>query len=205
MDKIYAKICPRKEILYLCPMIYLNDHTELLDIEDALKQVSQQRREQALKFAHESGRRLSLAVYMLLMEGLQKEYGITKPPVFEYLDGGKPVIAGHPEIHFNFSHSGNVALCAIDNQPIGVDIEMPRKITPSLISYTMNEDEREKIASATDQITMFLSFWTKKEAVLKLTGEGIRSDLKKVLVHPENYHFETKITPNYIYSIARYQ
>lgn len=75
-------------------MIYLNDHTELLDIEDALKQVSQQRREQALKFAHESGRRLSLAVYMLLMEGLQKEYGITKPPVFEYLDGGKPVIAG---------------------------------------------------------------------------------------------------------------
>lgn len=205
MDKIYAKICPRKEILYLCPMIYLNDHTELLDIEDALKQVSQQRREQALKFAHESGRRLSLAVYMLLMEGLQKEYGITKPPVFEYLDGGKPVIAGHPEIHFNFSHSGNVALCAIDNQPIGVDIEMPRKITPSLISYTMNEDEREKIASATDQITMFLSFWTKKEAVLKLTGEGIHNDLKSVLAHPENYVFETKTTAKYIYSVARFR
>ena len=185
-------------------MIYLNEHTELLDIEDALAKVSQQRREQALKFAHEGGRRLSLAVYLLLMEGLQKEYGITEPPVFEYLEGGKPIIVGHPEIHFNFSHSGKVALCAIDNQPVGADIEVPRKITPSLISYTMNEDEQAQIMSSPDQVMAFLSLWTKKEAVLKLTGEGIRSDLKTVLAHPENYRIETTKTENYIYSIARF-
>lgn len=185
-------------------MIYLNDHTELLDIEDALKKVSEQRREQALKFAHESGRRLSLAVYLLLMEGLRNEYGITEPPVFDYLEGGKPVIKGHPEIHFNFSHSGKVALCAIDSQPVGADVETPRKITPSLISYTMNEEEQALIASAHESLTAFLALWTKKEAVLKLTGEGIRSDLKSVLAHPENYVFETKITEKYIYSVARF-
>ena len=186
-------------------MIYLNDHTELLDIDAALSKVSAQRREQALKFAHESGRRLSLAVYLLLMEGLQKEYGINEAPVFEYLEGGKPVIAGHPEIHFNFSHSGNVALCVIDNQPVGADIEMPRKITPSLIAYTMNEDERAIIESASDQLMAFLSFWTKKEAVLKLTGEGIRSDLKTVLAKPELYHIETITTDKYVYSIAKFK
>ena len=186
-------------------MIYLNEHTELLDIDDALKKVSIQRREQALKFAHEGGRRLSLAVYLLLMEGLQKEYGITEPPVFEYLEGGKPIIKGHHEIHFNFSHSGNVALCAIANQPVGADIEMPRKITPSLVSYTMNEEERAIIASEPDQIMTFLSFWTQKEAVLKLTGEGIRSDLKKVLGTPEKYHIETVTTEKYVYSIAKFK
>ena len=186
-------------------MIYLNDHTESLDIEAAFTKVSAQRREQAMKFAHESGRRLSLAAYLLLMEGLEKEYGITEPPVFDYLEGGKPIITGHPEIHFNFSHSGNVALCAIDNQPVGVDIEMPRKITPSLISYTMNEEEQAKIASSPDHITTFLSFWTKKEAVLKLTGEGIRSDLKKVLGTPEKYHIETVTTEKYVYSIAKFK
>ncbi len=179
-------------------MIYLNDHSELLDIQVALSQVSQQRREQALKFAHESSRRLSLAVYLLLMGGLQKEYGITEPPVFKYLEGGKPVIKGHPEIHFNFSHSGNVALCAIDSQPVGADIKTHRKITPSLIAYTMNAEEQALITSA------FLALWTNKEAVLKLTGEGIRSDLKSVLAHPENYVFETKITEKYIYSVARF-
>ena len=186
-------------------MIYLNDHTELLDVEDALAKVSQQRREQALKFAHESGRRLSLAVYLLLIEGLQKEYGITEPPEFDYLEGGKPVIKNHPEIHFNFSHSGNVALCAIDNQPVGADIEMPRKITPSLISYTMNEEERTIIESASDQIMTFLSFWTKKEAVLKLTGEGIRSNLKTVLENNELYQIETIKTDKYVYSIAKFK
>lgn len=185
-------------------MIYLNDHTELLDIEAALKKVSPQRREQALKFAHESGRRLSLAVYLLLMEGLQKEYGITEPPVFEYLDGGKPVIKGHPEIHFNFSHSGNVALCAVDNQAVGVDIEMPRKITPPLVAYTMNKEEESIITLSSDPITSFLSLWTKKEAVLKLTGEGIRSDLRKVLDKPELYHIETIVTEKYVYSIAKF-
>ena len=185
-------------------MIYLNEHTELLDIEAALSKVSEQRREQALKFAHESGRRLSLAVYLLLMEGLQKEYGITEPPVFEYLEGGKPVIKGHPEIHFNFSHSGKVALCAIDSQPVGADVEMPRKITPSLIAYTMNDEEQALITSAPESLTAFLALWTKKEAVLKLTGEGIRSDLKSVLAHPENFVFETKATEKYIYSIARF-
>ena len=186
-------------------MIYLNEHTDLLDIEKALAMVSAQRREQALKFAHESGRRLSLAVYLLLMEGLQKEYGITEAPVFDYLEGGKPVIKGHPEIHFNFSHSGKVALCAIDSQPVGADVETSRKITPSLIAYTMNEQEQAMISSAPDQIKAFLSFWTKKEAVLKLTGEGIRSDLKTVLDNSEEFLFETKTTENYIYTIARYR
>lgn len=186
-------------------MIYINDHTESLDIEKALAMVSGQRRELALRFAHESGRRLSLAVYLLLMEGLQKEYGITEPPLLEYLEGGKPVIKGHPEIHFNFSHSGNVALCAIDSQPVGADVETTRKITPSLIAYTMNDEEQALIASAPESLTAFLALWTKKEAVLKLTGEGIRNDLKSVLVNAENIVFETKLTENYIYSIARYK
>jgi len=186
-------------------MIYLNEHTESLDIEKALAMVSPQRREHALKFAHESGRRLSLAVYLLLMDGLQKEYGITEAPEFDYLEGGKPVIKGHPEIHFNFSHSGTVALCAIDSQPVGADVETKRKITPSLIAYTMNEVEQSEITSAPESQAAFLAFWTRKEAVLKLTGEGIRSDLKTVLTNAKNVVFETKITENYIYSIARYK
>lgn len=186
-------------------MIYLNDHTELLDIGAALNKVSEQRREHALKFAHESGRRLSLAVYLLLMEGLQKEYGITEPPEFDYLEGGKPVIKGHPEIYFSFSHSGTVALCAIDSQPVGADVETPRKITPSLITYTMNDEEQALITSAPESLPAFLALWTRKEAALKLTGEGIRNDLKSVLTNAENIVFETKTTENYIYSIARFR
>lgn len=185
-------------------MVYLNENTNSLDIEKALAMVSQQRCEYALRFKHESGRRLSLAVYLLLMEGLQKEYGITEAPEFDFLEGGKPVIKGHPEIHFNFSHSGNVALCAIDSRPVGADVETPRKITPSLIAYTMNEEEQAEIASAPESLSAFLALWTRKEAALKLTGEGIRNNMKTVLTNAQNIVFETQKTENCIYSIARY-
>lgn len=42
-------------------------------------------------------------------------------------------------------------------------------------------------------------------SALKLTGEGIRSDLKTVLTNTENVVFETKKTENCVYSIARYK
>ena len=185
-------------------MVYLNEHTERIDIESSLKLVSAQRREQALKFKYESGQRLSLGVYLLLMEGLKKEYGITETPVFDYIAEGKPFIASRPDIHFNFSHSGTVALCAISDQPIGADVETTRKISPELVNYTMNEDEREQINTSPIPTTQFLYFWTRKEALLKLTGEGIRNNMKNVLAEAEKYHFETIKKENYIYSIAKY-
>lgn len=186
-------------------MIYLNDHVESLDVEDALSRVSAQRREQALKFRHEGSRRLCLAAYLLLKEGLRKEYGITEASEFSYLPEGKPILKEHPSVHFNLSHSGDVAVCVLSDQPVGIDIETPRKISSSLIDYTMNDEERAFIA-ASDDITMaFLTLWTKKEALLKLTGEGIRNDLKNVLGQADHCLFETCLTDRYVYSIAKYQ
>lgn len=184
-------------------MVYINEHTEELDIAAALAKVSPQRREQAMKFRYESGQRLSLAVYLLLMDGLRDEYGILSPPVFDYTSEGKPFIADRPDIHFNFSHSGNVALCALSDQPVGADVEVPRKITPSLIAYTMNDDEQALINASPDPAMRFLYFWTRKEALLKLTGEGIRNDMKMVLLEAEKYRFETIKTNNCLFSIVK--
>ena len=75
-------------------MVYIDDHVDALDLDLALTRVSAQRREQALKFRHDNGRRLSLAVYLLLVGGLRDEFGIEEPPVFDYTAGGKPFIPG---------------------------------------------------------------------------------------------------------------
>ena len=186
-------------------MVYINENTGNLDLAAALAEVSPQRREQALKFRHENGRRLSVAVYLLLKKGLQEEYGITANPVFGYSEEGKPFIIDHPDIHFSFSHSGDVALCAISGQPVGADVEVPRKISPSLVSYTMNDDEQAQINASPDPMMQFLFFWTRKEALLKLTGEGIRNNMKEVLVAMEKYHIDTIVTDNYIYSVAKFK
>ena len=185
-------------------MVYINDKVDSLNLDLALAQVSEQRREQALRFRFESGRRLCLAAYLLLMEGLQKEYGITEKPVFDYSEKGKPSIIGHPDIYFNFSHSGNIALCALSNQPVGADVETLRKITPSLIRFTMNDIEQTLINTSSNPTMQFLFYWTRKEALLKRTGDGIRNDIKDVLTDSDNYHIETVTSDQYVYSIANY-
>ena len=186
-------------------MLYLNDHIWDFPLDEALRQLSEQRREQALRFRHELGRRTCAAAYLLLCRGLRQEYGITELPLFEYGEHGKPYIVGHPEIHFNLSHSGTVALCAISDQPVGADVETNRKISPGLVNYTMSLNEQEQINTSPNPTMQLLHFWTKKEALLKLTGEGIRNDVKNVLAEAEKYQFETIEKENYVYSIVKYK
>lgn len=164
--------------------IYINDHIYDFDFETALNELSAQRREQALKFKHELGQRTCVAAYLLLCEGLCKEYGITEKPVFEYGKHGKPFMVEHPEIHFNLSHCREAAICMISDKPVGIDVESIREFKQTLVDYTMNPDEILQIQSAERPDVEFIKLWTQKEAVLKLSGEGISRDMKKVLVNP---------------------
>ena len=184
-------------------MLYLNDCLDDFDFEAALPLLSDQRREQALKFKHEQGRKTCAAAYLLLCEGLRKEYGILEKPVFGYGEHGKPFILGHPDIHFNLSHCREAALCVISDHPVGVDIESIREYKESLAHYTMNDSELTQIKQSDNPALEFIRFWTMKEAVLKLSGEGIRNNMKEVLTD-----FSSKITTSvneqrhYVYSIA---
>ena len=111
------------------------------DLEAALRDISEQRREQALKFKYELGQRLCVLAYQLLKRGLREEYGITENPVFEYNEHGKPSIAGHPNIFFNLSHCKEAAVCVVSDQPVGVDVESIREYKDGLVHYSMNEEE----------------------------------------------------------------
>ena len=183
-------------------MIYLNDDIEHFDWEAALPLLSDQRREQCLKFKHEQGRRTCAAAYLLLCEGLRKEYGIEEPPVFEYGEHGKPSIVGHPEIYFNISHCREAAICVLSDKPVGVDIESIRPYNESLTRYTMSDEEMIQIERAERREVEFIRLWTLKEAVLKCSGEGIRNDMKHVLDGLK--HVKTVINEKkcYIYSVV---
>lgn len=184
-------------------MVYLNDDIANFDFEAALPLLSEQRREQALKFKHEQGRKTCAAAYLLLCEGLRKEYGITEKPVFEYGEHGKPFILGHPEIHFNMSHCREAAICAISETPVGIDVESIREYRESLVHYTMNDDEIAEIMQSPNPALAFIRYWTMKEAVLKLSGEGIRNDLKTVLIGFAN-QIQTFVNEprGYVYSVV---
>ena len=171
------------------------------DLEAALKEISEQRREQALKFRHEQGQRLCVLAYQLLKQALREEYGITENPIFEYGEHGKPSIVGHPDIFFNLSHCKEAAVCAISNQPIGVDVESLREYKEGLVRYTMNDEEAREIESADDPTRAFIRFWTMKEATMKLIGTGISNDMKTV-IDTTKYKYTTVNRQRYIYTVC---
>ena len=170
--------------------IFLSEKIWDFDLAAALEEISEQRREQALKFKHELGQRLCVLAYQLLKRGLKEVYGIVENPVFTYNEHGKPSIVGHPEIFFNLSHCKEAVICAISNQPIGVDVESVRSFNESLVRYTMNDDEIREIESAENRA---------------VAGPGISNDMTQVL-HQEGLHFEnfTDKKERFVYSVCQF-
>lgn len=184
-------------------MIYLNDNLETFDVEAALPLLSDQRREQTLKFRYELGRKTCAAAYLLLCQGLQQEYGITERPLFEYGEHGKPFIVGHPDIHFNISHCREAVLVVVSDRPVGADVECIREYKDSLVRYTMNDAEIARIEQSDHPEVAFIRLWTMKEAKLKLSGRGITDYMKDVLDGTEDFLTVVNEKKGYIYSIIQ--
>lgn len=161
-------------------MIYINDDIETLDMDNAMARISAQRREKVMLMRNERDRRLSVAAYLQLLNALETEYGITAPPHFDFHDGGKPFIAGRQDICFSMSHCRCGVACAVSDRPVGIDIETIRPYRRELAERVMNTEEMDVITSSPHPEIEFIRLWTMKESFLKMTGEGIRSDLKLV-------------------------
>ena len=197
--------CISEFFLIFAPMIYIDEHINDFDVAAALSQVSEQRREQALRFKYEQGKRTCLLAYLLLKRALREEYGIDANPVFGYGEHGKPFLTDYPHIHFNFSHCANAVAVAVSDAPVGIDIESLRAVGSPVVRYAMNDEEIAQIEQAADSTLQFVRLWTMKEAAVKLIGTGITDNLKAVLQMPD-LHFETVECPDagYVYSVCRY-
>ena len=192
-------------------MLYriFDDMTQCSEQEVArlLPLVSAQRREQALRYKHTFGQYCCLQSYKMLCELLAEwsrvhQLPINQQPTFLYNDYGAPYIEGGP--HFSISHCKRGIAVAISENPIGIDIEAIRTFSPELMRKTMNEDEQLRITSSAIPEVEFIRFWTQKEALLKLQGTGIISDLHYVLTHAHDVSW-TEISPldkGYICTIA---
>lgn len=191
-------------------MLYLNSHIELFTEERTLEACSLLplwRREQALRFRHLSGKRECALAYMELLRGLREEYGIEEMPAFAYNEHGKPFLPHYPHIHFSLSHCSVAVGCLIDKEPCGLDIEHIRPVKESLVRYCMCQEEADHILSSPNPDIAFTRLWTRKEAVFKLQGTGIRDNIKTLLKDSleQGLYIETTEVPceGYIFSTCR--
>ncbi|MBQ8939758.1 MAG: 4'-phosphopantetheinyl transferase superfamily protein [Paludibacteraceae bacterium] len=180
------------------------------EVNRMLPLVSDQRREQALRYKHTMGQFCCLKSWGMLRDILKTP---TKPrqnpdqtPIewqkMEYNEQGKPFLPDGP--FFSISHCKAGIAVAVDEQPIGIDIESIRHADKDLIERTMNEEEQRMIRSAAQPDRMFTRLWTQKEAVVKAEGTGICSceQLQTLLPDNKTYRLETIEKEKYIYTIA---
>lgn len=141
--------------------------------ENDLCLIPPQRYEKAVAYRYLDDRKRCVKAYMLLWEGLQRDYGLTEPPVFALGEHGKPYLAEHRDIHFSLSHTKNAVLCVLDAQPVGADVEMFRIRGMEQLLKVFSDREQTEIRQAARPEIRFTELWTRKESYLKLTGEGL--------------------------------
>ncbi len=163
------------------------------------------RRDVALAFRHEQGRKECVLSYVLLREILREEYGMDEPLEFEYMEHGKPLLANHPEIHFSLSHCRTAVACAVDSKPIGIDVESRGRYKETVARHVLSDEEMATVLDAEDRDCEFLKLWTCKEAVLKLTGEGVGGDMKDVLSSYPEIRLTTAVEADCVWTVAELQ
>ena len=150
------------------------------EIARLLPLVSDQRREQALRYKHLFGQYCCLKSYEMLTDLLASTpYTLHSTPSFLYNEHGAPYLPGGP--YFSLSHSKRGIAVAISDEPIGIDIEAIRPLSEGLVQRAMNPQEQAQIAAAANPEQEFIRLWTRKEAYVKMQGTGIISDMHKIL------------------------
>jgi 4'-phosphopantetheinyl transferase len=105
---------------------------------------------------------------------------------------GKPVLTGGGFEH-SVSHSGDLVAVAVAADPVGVDVEqLDGRVRPlgddgdtrGLAGLVFSEEEQASLDAVrpADRTRAFLVAWTRKEAVTKATGDGLRAKFSDVVV-----------------------
>lgn len=93
---------------------------------------------------------------------------------FFYLPDGRPAVKG---AHIGIAHTPNMAICAIADAPVGVDIEnADRAIRPQAARKILAPGESLQNGRTLTDV------WVDKEAYLKLTGAGLAGGMSRYRV-----------------------
>jgi 4'-phosphopantetheinyl transferase len=146
--------------------------------------LSPDERERAARFRFEKHRSRFVVARARLRE-LIGDYAGCHPQAVEFTYGpnGKPGLGDRP-LHFNVSHSEALALYAFSrSNPLGVDIEQIRELTDSdAIAdrfFSRAECAEYRAVAPTEKTAAFFRCWTRKEAFIKATGDGLSYPLDR--------------------------
>ena len=171
----------------------LDDETR---VESYWALLDDEERRRATRFVRDVHRRRFIAAHGALRTILAG-YLDARPTALAFVNGehGKPAlrnVTGRPSVEFNLSHSDDLALVAVARaRAVGVDLERWSEVEHlELAERFFSPGERDALRALAHAPHLveagFFAAWTRKEAYLKATGQGIARGL---------HHFDVALTP----------
>ena len=169
------------------------DDEALLDDEEA---------ERSRRFAHSIDRNRFILAHAAVRIILARSLGILPTEVaYESGRNGKPLLAPSDlPLQFNLSHSQAVGLVAVSRErALGVDIEHVRELADMLEiadqQFAVEEARQLRALPQAERRPAFFRCWTRKEAVIKVHGDGLGYPLDS---------FEVDLAAGSISALRRY-
>jgi 4'-phosphopantetheinyl transferase len=149
------------------------------DLEASSALLSASEQERLARLTHRQ--RLSYAATHSKKRVILATYGGIHPSalVFFIHKSGKPALMEGP--HFNLSHSDGLAVMAVSRHcEVGIDIERVRPLADRFADRFFSPAEAHALAAVPEgeREMARIRLWTRKEALLKATGQGLRRDTR---------------------------
>jgi 4'-phosphopantetheinyl transferase len=157
------------------------------EVESFLDVLSSDERHRATRFHFGRDRTRFIVAHGILRTVLSYYLGLKPSQVrFSYGAYGKPALAndlGGDALHFNLSHSHELALIAIAReQELGIDIEYIRDFPDEKIAerfFSGNELLKLQTLGPSLRRQRFFEYWVRKEAYIKARGAGLNLPLNQ--------------------------
>lgn len=160
----------------------LNSSSIAHNLSAALEKLNTQKAAQYSRYIKKNDQLRCIAGGILLTEIIN---GGNTTYTIQYHTNGKPYIENKSE--FNLSHSGDFALLAVADRPVGCDIQKHSAINyEGLAKRRFHPDELHLLKHSREAANTFFNIWALKESYIKQTGQGLSCPINSFSFSFEN-------------------
>jgi 4'-phosphopantetheinyl transferase len=160
--------------------------------------LDEQELHRAGKYYHQKDRDrfvISRGVQRIILSRYQN--ALPKSLDFVLGDNKKPYLINNhgAHLHYNLSHSVDCILLAVANTPVGIDVEFIEENFPynDILTDNFSQNEIAYISEGRSP-ERFFTLWTRKEALLKATGQGLGDHLQLTPALDGEYELDSLLT-----------